>query len=80
MSLMAKAADAAVPAITSASFSPSWLITSTCTSTSSRKPSGKSGRIGRSIARIVRISFSDGGPSRFLKPPGNLPAALVFSR
>ena len=30
----------------------------------------KSGRIGRSIIRIVRISFSFGAPSRFLKPPG----------
>ena len=37
-------------------------------------------RIGRSIIRIVRISFSFGAPSRLRKPPGNLPAAPVFSR
>ena len=44
------------------------------------KPSGNSGRIGRSIIRMVRISFSLGAPSRFLKPPGYLPAAAVRSR
>ena len=37
-----------------------------------RKPSGNSGRIGRSIRRLVRISFSEGRPSRLMKPPGNL--------
>ena len=44
------------------------------------KPSGNSGRIGRSIRRLVRISFSVGRPSRLMKPPGNLPAAYVYSR
>ena len=39
---------------------------------SCRKPSGNSGRIGRSIRRLVRISFSEGRPSRLIKPPGNL--------
>jgi hypothetical protein len=77
---MARAAEAAVPARTSASFSPSWLMTQTWIWTSSMKPSGKSGRIGRSIIRMVRISFSFGRPSRLRKPPGNLPAAEVFSR
>ena len=38
-------------------------------------PSGKSGRIGRSISREVRISLVVGRPSRLMKPPGNLPAA-----
>ena len=33
-------------------------------------PSGNSGRIGRSIMRLVRISFSEGRPSRLMKPPG----------
>ena len=37
-----------------------------------RKPSGNSGRMGRSINRLVRISFSDGRPSRLINPPGNL--------
>ena len=37
--------------------------------------SGKSGRIGRSISREVRISLVVGRPSRLMKPPGNLPAA-----
>ena len=32
--------------------------------TSLRKPSGKSGRQGRSHRREVRISFSEGRPSR----------------
>ncbi len=77
---IARAHDAAVPASTSESFSPSWLITQHCNCTSSTNPSGNSGRIGRSIIRIVRISFSFGAPSRLRNPPGNLPAAAVFSR
>jgi hypothetical protein len=44
-----------------------------------RKPSGNSGRIGRSISRDVSVSFSAGRPSRLKKPPGILPAAKVFS-
>ena len=43
--------------------------------TSFMKPSGKSGRIGRSIRREVRVSFSEGRASRLKKPPGILPAA-----
>ena len=74
------AAEAATPAMTSESFSPSWLMTQHWIWTSSMNPSGKSGRIGRSIIRIVRISFSFGAPSRLRNPPGNLPAALVRSR
>ena len=42
---------------------------------SSRKPSGNSGRMGRSIIRMVRISLLVGRPSRLKNPPGNLPAA-----
>jgi len=45
---------------------------------SQRKPSGKSGRSGRSQSREVRTSFSVGRPSRLKKPPGILPAANVF--
>ena len=39
-----------------------------------RKPSGNSGRTGRSIKRLVRTSFSEGRPSRLMKPPGIFPA------
>jgi hypothetical protein len=38
-------------------------------------PEGKSGRIGRSISRLVRISFSAALPSRLKKPPGIRPDA-----
>jgi len=79
-SVMESAALAPVQASTSLSFWPSWLRTTHCSWISSMKPSGKSGRIGRSIIRMVRISFSLGAPSRFLKPPGYLPAAGVRSR
>ncbi len=78
--LIASAAEAAVPASTSESFSPSWDMTKTWIWTSSMNPSGKSGRMGRSMRRIVRISRSFGAPSRLRNPPGNLPAAAVFSR
>src|SRR5690606_27831612 len=43
--------------------------------TSLLNPSGNNGRIGRSIRREVKVSFSDGRPSRLKKPPGILPAA-----
>jgi hypothetical protein len=43
--------------------------------TSLKKPSGKSGRIGRSISRAIRVSRSVGRPSRLKKPPGMRPAA-----
>ena len=50
-------------------------MTVAITCTSLKKPSGNSGRIGRSIRREVSISFSEGRPSRLKKPPGILPAA-----
>ncbi|OPZ27601.1 MAG: hypothetical protein BWZ02_01576 [Lentisphaerae bacterium ADurb.BinA184] len=65
---------------TSDSFCPSALSRQDMTCTSSWKPFGNSGRNGRSVMRAVRISFSLGRPSRLKKPPGNLPAALNFSR
>jgi hypothetical protein len=43
--------------------------------TSFWNPSGKSGRIERSMMRAERISLSLGRPSRLMKPPGILPAA-----
>ena len=45
------------------------------TCVSFRNPSTNSGRIGRSISREVRVSFSEGRASRLKKPPGILPAA-----
>jgi hypothetical protein len=42
------------------------------TCTSLMKPSGNSGRIGRSMRREVSVSFSVGRPSRLKKPPGML--------
>ena len=44
-----------------------------------KKSSGNSGRIGRSIRRLVRVSCSLGLASRLKKLPGILPAAYVFS-
>jgi len=49
------------------------------TCVSHRNPFGNSGRVGRSISRDVRISFSAWRPSRLKNPPGIFPAANVFS-
>ena len=46
---------------------------------SRRQPFGKSGRIGRSIMRAVRVPFSPARPSRLKKLPGILPAAYIRS-
>src|SRR4051794_31671639 len=43
------------------------------------QPLGKSGRIGRSIMRAVRVPFSPARPSRLKKEPGILPAAYMRS-
>ena len=48
--------------------------------TSLMKSLGKSGLMGRSVRRLVRISLSLGLPSLLMKPPANLPAAYHFSR
>ena len=74
------AAEAPIIDGTSASFCRSAEIGPAWICTSSRYHSGKSGRIGRSISREVRISLVVGRPSRLMKPPGNLPAEYVFSR
>ena len=42
---------------------------------SKNQPFGNSGRIGRSISRLVSTSFSAGLPSRLKKPPGMRPEA-----
>ena len=49
------------------------------TTTSLNRPFGNSGRMGRSMRRDVRIPLSLALPSRFLKPPGILPTAYIFS-
>src|SRR5688500_5440349 len=71
-----------VPRIASTSGLFSWSADSTCTMicVSFWKPSGKSGRIGRSIRRADRISVSAGRASRLKNPPGILPAAYMRSR
>ena len=55
----------------SASFSWSAERTVTKTCTSFLKPSGKSGRIERSIRRLARISLSEAGPP-LEEPAGDL--------
>ncbi len=77
--LIASAAAAPLIARTSGSFSPSAERTRPTIWVSWLKPSGKSGRNGRSIIRQVRISFSVGRPSRLKKPPGIRPAAYWYS-
>ena len=62
-------------ASTSASFSVSADSTNAMTCVSNDQPAGNSGRIGRSITRLVRVSFSVALPSRLKKPPGMRPEA-----
>ena len=69
------AAEAAITPSMSASFSWSADRTETKIWTSFLNPSGKSGRMDRSMSRRARISLSEGRPSRLRKPPGILPAA-----
>ena len=73
-------AEAAFIASTSPSFCRSLASTNDWIWTSSLYPSGNSGRMGRSISRAVSVSLVVGRPSRFRKPPGNLPAAATRSR
>src|SRR5215217_7830688 len=47
--------------------------------TSLRYPFGKRGLKGRSVRRAVRMALSLGLPSRFMKPPGILPAEAILS-
>ena len=77
---MLSATEAPSSANTSASFSWSALRMLQMICVSFMNPSGNNGRIGRSIERAARISFSPGRPSRLKNPPGILPAAYVFSR
>ena len=63
---------AIIPAI-SGELSGSTARTVITTETSLRISFGNSGRIGLSTQREVRIAFSDGLPSRFVKDPGIFP-------
>jgi hypothetical protein len=65
MSEHAKAADAPLTIKISDSFSPSAEKKMPITCTSFLNPLGNSGRKGRSYSRDVKISFSEGFPSRF---------------
>ena len=71
----ASAAPAPVSASTSESFSVSADSTNAITCVSYAQPDGNSGRIGRSMTRLVRVSFSVALPSRLKKPPGMRPDA-----
>ena len=75
MSEIVRAAEAPLMPATSGSFSVSAESTKAMTWVSHLKPSGNSGRMGRSICRLVRISRSLGRPSRLMKPPGMRPPA-----
>ena len=68
------AAEDPIAANTSASFSLSNDNTLATICVSNKNVSGNSGRIGRSIKRADKISFSLGLASRLIKPPGILPA------
>ena len=76
---MVNAAEAPTMATMSGSFSISWESTVQTTCVSFRNPFAKSGRIGLSMRRDTRVSFSVGRPSRLKNPPGIFPAAKVFS-
>src|SRR5207244_1805136 len=64
ISLTVSAAEAPMMLRISGSFWPSALSTMLCTCTSLNQPFGNKGRMGRSVSRLVRISFSVGRPSR----------------
>ena len=72
---MFSATEAPITPSTSASFSWSADRMKHAICVSYMNPSGNSGRMGRSIWRAARISFSPGRPSRLKKPPGIFPAA-----
>ena len=72
---MVKAAEAAIKATISGSLIKSWDNTVHITKTSCLKPSTNKGRMGRSIKRAVRVSFSVGRASLLKNPPGIFPAA-----
>ena len=60
-----RAADAPPTQMTSGGFSPSQTRVVATMWTSFLKPSGKPGRMGRSIMRALSVPFSEGRASRF---------------
>src|SRR5712691_6799139 len=79
MSEITSAVDAPLMLRIVGSFSWSTESTVETTWTSSRNPSGNSGRRGRSVRRDARIAASLGRPSRRMNAPGILPAAYSLS-
>ena len=75
MSDIVRAAEAPMPARTSAIFCPSLDIAVIITCVSYLNDFGKRGLIGLSVNRLVNISFSEGLASRLKNPPGILPPA-----
>ncbi len=75
MSEIVVAMEAPIMATSSGRHSGSTLMTMHSRVTSLRMSLGKSGRIGRSMTRLVRTAFSDALPSLLLKPPGIFPTA-----
>ena len=73
MSEMESAIEVPTMAAISGEQSRSTLITVQTMDTSLRISLGNSGRMGRSITRLVRTAFSLGRPSRFRNEPGILP-------
>ena len=76
---IASATDEPIIAAISDGASLSTHITVATTCTSLKNPFGNSGLKGLSISLEFRIAFSLGLPSLFIKPPGILPAAYIFS-
>ena len=79
ISEIAIAADTPIAAVISGEQSGSTDITVATTEQSFLKSFGKSGRIGRSIQRDVRIAFSPALPSLRRNEPGILPTEYIFS-
>ena len=75
ISEIVSAAEAPIPARTSAIFSPSLDIAVMITCVSYLKDFGNNGLIGLSVSLLVNISFSEGLASLLKKPPGILPPA-----
>ena len=79
MGEMAVAQEAPMAAATSGEQSGSTLMTVQTMETSLRMSFGNSGRMGRSMQRLVRMACSDGRLSRLWNEPGTRPTEYIFS-
>ena len=79
ISEIAIAAETPIIAVISGEQSGSTDITVATTEQSLRKSLGKSGRIGRSMQRDVKIAFSEALPSLLWNEPGIRPTEYIFS-